>query len=189
MRPSLLSVSSASPNPICEARAFARQLIEVAKRESAQTIKTAKEEAEKIRQSAMKRGFAEGKEIALGNQLSALRLQKKAISRAREFVLDSVKRLAREVIGKELRSDPGSLKQRIERAESLLNDGIKFSLCINEVDKEIAEETVLNLTNAEVKTDPALSPGNFRLESSVGTILSDTDKHLEKLLSLMEDQR
>jgi flagellar biosynthesis/type III secretory pathway protein FliH len=170
-----------------------------AEQEAEILVNQAKSEAESITTKAYEEGITKGKteSIELINQLAgSLRneienFQKthtELLAKSRSCIIDFGLKLARLIIGDEIKSDPSLIEKHLERIfERLTVDGT-VDIFVSSEDFETIETymresgTAIAPNGFEIKADPSLGRGGIRVDSSTMGV----DGSIEGMLKRVE---
>ncbi|MBF0177614.1 MAG: hypothetical protein HQL63_12325 [Magnetococcales bacterium] len=99
---------------------------------------------------------------------------------AEQLIVETAILLVREILGYELHVDPEGLVRRIGKALQHLDGQKEMTLCVAPEDA-IYLERVPSFKKLQIKADESISPGSFRLESSVGGVEHDLKLQLQEI--------
>ena len=165
-----------------------------AEEQAAQTTVTARRRcAARLRQArarARERGVEAGRREGLSLFTQKLSDHHESTENALAgFAADAraaVFQLAREVIQEELSASSASLNHRIERAIAGLRDRQNIRILVHPNDlPRLRAMRAEGRAGTQVAGDSAIKQGNARIESSIGTIELDWEKHFDTIIHFL----
>ncbi|MDF1614665.1 FliH/SctL family protein [Desulfurivibrio dismutans] len=177
--------------------------VELARREAAEILAAAREEAERLQQEALAKGRAEGerkgraeakKEYSerlaeLKKLLAEIQLQRGAIiQRYREDLLVLVQAMTDCLVHHEVTTNPEVIKSCLQKATGFVVENSSVQACINPEDLRdlreagLRDPTLLGGKNRiELVEDPAVARGGCLLKSAFGEVDATMDNSRKKL--------
>jgi flagellar biosynthesis/type III secretory pathway protein FliH len=161
----------------------AKALLASAELEAQRIIASAESRAADLIHQAEDQSKQEEERRHTRNRVSSLFAWRRAVTVAKDDLLIMVEFLSKQVLQKELSSNPESILNRIESASEIIENLTSLTLEISESDFSSVKESLKNSDNHfKIKVNTSLTQGEFILATKRSKISSSPNYHLESLL-------
>ena len=160
-----------------------KELLKLTQCEAEQIIAAAKREADEIKHSA-KAAAAEDCDYVLEH---ARQRARKIIEQSERAIAEMVGLIAKEVLGRELQTQPEAIVARIKRAISFAINESKLEVVVNTSDYDCVKSALLkressfSSVSVDVTKDDGISKGDARVLGSSCRIESNLSSHLDSV--------
>ena len=159
-----------------------RRILDAARQDAEGIVKSAEDDAEQLKQSVYATAQQDYESILARAMLDAESFRKDVLKSARDEILALVLAISREVIAKELVTQPESIAQRIERALNFTRNARDIFLRINPADLPFVDGRIQNSPSVlTIVPDNSVLQGNAVLSSPLGEVASNLESHLQNI--------
>jgi flagellar assembly protein FliH len=192
---------------INEAKLIADRILKEAHDEEKELLDTARQEAASLKEKAYQEGLELGKQQTyklLEERINAFseefnKLVKRIfeekdnfLKEIKSYVIDLIFLITEKILKERINLKKDLLLVRIEEAIKDLSVRTNLKVSLNPKDKELFEKfkdkliKTYNLTNLELKLDDSIDPGEFIIETQLGTIDAKIASQLERIKEVLK---